>query len=144
MTKGKSNLQTVSAKLTWSHNIVLLEKLHNMEERYWYGRKCIENAWSVDVLEMQISGRLMDRQSTSLKIHNFENMLPEAQTDLAVQTMKDPYLFDFIEYKDGMIEREVEDELVANITNFLLEMGSGFAFMGRQKLLKVELLQNMH
>ena len=138
MTKGKSNLQTVSAKLTWSHNIVLLEKLHNMEERYWYGRKCIENAWSVDVLEMQISGRLMDRQSTSLKIHNFENMLPEAQTDLAVQTMKDPYLFDFIEYKDGMIEREVEDELVANITNFLLEMGSGFAFMGRQKLLKVD------
>lgn len=57
---------------------------------------------------------------------------------MAVQTMKDPYLFDFIEYKDGMIEREVEDELVANITNFLLEMGSGFAFMGRQKLLKVD------
>lgn len=74
----------------------------------------------------------MNRQAVSVKIHNFENMLP------AVQTMKDPYLFDCVEYKEGMIERDVEDELVANITKFLLEMGSGFAFMGRQKLLKVD------
>ncbi len=131
-------LQTVSAKLTWSHNLVLLEKLHNMDERYWYGRKAIENAWSVDVLEFQIAGKLMDRQNNMSKVQNFEQRLPKAQSELAIQTMKDPYIFDFVEVREGMIERDVENELVNHITNFLLEMGSGFAYMGHQKLLKVE------
>lgn len=131
-------LQMVSAKLTWSHNLVLLEKLHNMDDRYWYGRKAIENAWSVDVLEFQIVGRLMDRQSNTDKVQNFEQRLPEPQSELAIQTMKDPYVFDFIEVREGMMERDVENELVNHITNFLLEMGSGFAYMGHQKVLKVE------
>jgi predicted nuclease of restriction endonuclease-like (RecB) superfamily len=131
-------LQTVSANLTWSHNLVLLEKLHTMEERAWYGQKAIENAWSVDVLEFQISGRLMERQNNSQKIQNFETRLPKPQSELAIQTMKDPYVFDFVEVREGMLERDVENELVDHITNFLLEMGSGFAYMGHQKLLKVE------
>lgn len=131
-------LQTVSAKLTWSHNLVLLEKLHSMDERYWYGMKVIENAWSVDLLEFQIGGKLMERQNNPSKIHNFEQRLPEPQSELAIQTMKDPYIFDFVEMREGMIERDVENELVEHITNFLLEMGSGFAYMGHQKLLKVE------
>lgn len=131
-------LQTVSAKLTWSHNLVLLEKLHSMDERYWYGMKAIENAWSVNLLEVQIAGKLMERQNNPHKIHNFEQRLPEPQSELAIQTMKDPYIFDFVEVREEMIERDVEDELVKHITNFLLEMGSGFAYMGHQKVLKVE------
>ncbi len=131
-------LQTVSAKLTWSHNLILLEKLHSMDERFWYGIKTIENAWSVDVLEFQIAGRLMERQNNPEKVQNFELSLPKAQSELAIQTMKDPYIFDFVEVREGMLERDVEKELINNITNFLLEMGSGFAYMGHQKLLKVE------
>lgn len=131
-------LQTVSANLTWSHNLVLLEKLHSMESRWWYGQKTIENAWSVDLLELQIAGKLMERQGNANKIQNFSLRLPRPQSDLAIQTMKDPYIFDFVELREGMIERDVEDELVNHITSFLLEMGSGFAFMGRQKLLKLE------
>ena len=131
-------LQTVSAKLTWSHNLVLLEKLHDMEHRYWYGEKTIENAWSVDVLEFQIAGKLMERQNNPSKVQNFEQRLPQAQSELAIQTMKDPYIFDFVEIREKMVERDIENELVKHITNFLLEMGSGFAYMGHQKLLKVE------
>lgn len=130
-------LQTVSAKLTWSHNLVLLEKLDNMDERRWYGIKAFENAWSVDVLEHQIAGKLMERQNNPEKVQNFGQRLPIPQSDLAIQTMKDPYIFDFVEMREGMAERDLEEELVSHITNFLLEMGSGFAYMGRQKLLKV-------
>lgn len=130
-------LQTVSAKLTWSHNLVLLEKLHSMDERFWYGMKAIENAWSVDVLEFQIAGQLMERQNNPEKVQNFDLRLPKSQSELAIQTMKDPYIFDFVEIREGMIERDIENGLVKHITNFLLEMGSGFAYMGHQKLLKV-------
>ncbi len=130
-------LQTVSAKLTWSHNLVLLEKLKNMDERFWYGTKAIENAWSVDVLEFQIAGRLMERQTNPEKVQNFALRLPEPQSELAIETMKDPYIFDFVEIREGMIERDIENELIKHITNFLLEMGSGFAYMGHQKLFRV-------
>ncbi len=130
-------LQTVSAKLTWSHNLVLLEKLKNMDERFWYGTKAIENAWSVDVLEFQIAGRLMERQTNPEKVQNFALRLPEPQSELAIETMKDPYIFDFVEIREGMIERDIENELIKHITIFLLEMGSGFAYMGHQKLFRV-------
>lgn len=129
-------MQTVSAKLTWSHNLVLIEKLKSMEERFWYGCKTIENGWSVTVLEHQIATRLIDR-SENKKIQNFAAILPEEQSELAVQTMKDPYIFDFVEFREGMIERELEDELVGNIAKLLLEMGKGFAFMGNQYPLKL-------
>jgi len=130
-------LQTVSAKLTWSHNIVLLDKLKDMKSRKWYGQKTIENGWSVDILEMQISGKLIERQSNVEKVQNFSKSLSIEQSELAIETMKDPYIFDFVELREGMIERDVENELVKHITNFLLEMGSGFAYIGHQKLLKV-------
>lgn len=132
----KDFLQTVSAKLPWSHNLVLIEKLHTMEERFWYGSKTIENGWSVSVLEHQIATKLYDRQLKD-KIQNFDLHLPAAQSELALQTMKDPYIFDFIEFREDMIERDIENELVNNITKFLLEMGSGFAYMGHQYPLKV-------
>ena len=130
-------LQTVSAKLTWSHNLVLIEKLKDMDSRKWYGLKTIENGWSVDVLEMQIANNLIERQTNPIKVQNFKESLPQEQSELAIQTMKDPYIFDFVELREGMIERDVENELINHITNFLLEMGNGFAYVGHQKLLKV-------
>ena len=108
-----------------------------MYERFWYGTKAIENAWSVDVLEFQIAGRLMERQTNPEKVQNFALRLPEPQSELAIETMKDPYIFDFVEIREGMIERDIENELIKHITNFLLEMGSGFAYMGHQKLFRV-------
>ena len=90
-------LQTVSAKLPWSHNLVLIEKLKTMESRYWYGVKAIENGWSVAVLEHQIATGLIDREQGG-KLQNFEKLLPEVQSELAIQTMKDPYIFDFVEF----------------------------------------------
>ena len=129
-------MQTVSAKLPWSHNIVLMEKLQLMDERYWYGYKAIENAWSVSMLEHQIATKLFDRQQKP-KIQNFNLRLPKAQSELAIETMKDPYVFDFVEFHEDMLERDIENELVNNITRFLLEMGSGFAYMGHQYPLNV-------
>lgn len=134
--RDKNFLQTVSAKLTWSHNIILLDKLKGMEERFWYGCKTIENGWSVTVLEHQIATKLIER-SENKKIQNFTDRLPEEQSELAIQTMKDPYVFDFVEFQEGMLERELEDELVGNIAKLLLEMGKGFAFMGHQYPLKL-------
>jgi len=133
----KNFLQTVSAELTWSHNIVLLEKLKTGEERYWYGMKAIENGWSVSVLEHQIATGLIHRTQNQ-KLQNFNGHLPAPQSELAIQTMKDPYIFDFVEFKENMLEKELEDELVKNITGFLLEMGKGFAFMGHQFPLKLK------
>lgn len=124
-------LQTVAMKLPWSHNLILLEKLKDMDSRYWYGLKTIENGWSVEVLEHQIATNLIGRQQTN-KLQNFDKLLPSFQSELAIQTMKDPYIFDFVNFTEEMKERQIEEELVKNITNFLLEMGSGFAYMGHQ------------
>jgi predicted nuclease of restriction endonuclease-like (RecB) superfamily len=125
-------LQTVSAKLPWSHNIVLIEQLLSMEERYWYGYKTIENGWSVAVLEHQIATKLFDRQEQSTKIHNFDRQLPDQQSELVIETMKDPYIFDFIEFDEDMVELDIENELVKRITSLLLELGTGFAYVGHQ------------
>ncbi len=124
-------LQTVSVKLSWSHNLVLIEKLDDMESRYWYGAKAIENGWSVTVLEHQIATGLITR-SERKKIQNFDKLLPQPKSELAIQIMKDPYIFDFVEFDEKMKERQIEDQLVNDITNFLLEMGKGFAYMGHQ------------
>jgi predicted nuclease of restriction endonuclease-like (RecB) superfamily len=124
-------LQMVSAKLPWSHNLILIEKLKSMESRYWYGAKAIENGWSVTALEHQIATGLINRERRK-KLQNFDKLLPTVQSELAIQTMKDPYIFDFVKFDEKMKERQIEDELVKNITNFLLEMGKGFAYMGHQ------------
>lgn len=130
-------LQTVSAKLPWSHNIVLLDKLNDNETRKWYAIKTIENGWSVNVLEQQIATKLYDRQETNSKIQNFEGRLPSRQSELAIQTMKNPYIFDFVEFDEDMLETQLEKKLVEKITNLLFELGSGFAFMGNQYHLEV-------
>lgn len=125
-------VQTVSAQIPWSHNVALLDKVKDSEIRKWYMEKTIENGWSHSVLIHQIESGLYERQVIADKISNFENRLASPQSELAVQTMKDPYVFDFIPFKEDMIERDIEQALVKDITKLLLELGTGFAFLGNQ------------
>ena len=95
-------------------------------------RTSIENGWSHSVLVHQIESGLYERQAIAHKISNFEKLLPAAQSELAVQTMKGPYVFDFIPFREDMIERDIETALVKEVTSLLLELGTGFAFLGNQ------------
>lgn len=130
-------VQTVSAQIPWSHNIAILEKVKEPEQREWYIQKTAENGWSHNVLIHQIESGLYERQVIAEKISNFENRLPSVQSELAIQTMKDPYIFDFIPFKEDMLERDIEEALVKDVTKLLLELGTGFAFLGHQYHLNV-------
>ena len=130
-------VQTVSAQIPWSHNIAILEKVKEPKQRIWYIQKTIENGWSHNVLIHQIESGLYQRQVITDKISNFETRLSAPQSDLAVQTMKDPYVFDFIPFKEDMVERDIERALVQDVTKLLLELGTGFAFLGNQYHLNV-------
>lgn len=130
-------VQRALHNLPWRHNIVLMEKLKNEEERLWYAVKTTENGWSRDVLVHQINTGLYQREVKAKKISNFAKRLPSPQSELASQTMKDPYIFDFFSARENMVERDIENELVKNITHFLLELGSGFAFVGNQYHLEI-------
>lgn len=130
-------VQTVSAQIPWSHNITIMEKIKNDSERIWYIHQTAEYGWSHSVLLHQIESDLYNRQVLSKKITNFESKLENPQKELAVQTMKDPYVFDFIPLKADMIERDIENELVKNVTALLLELGKGFAFLGNQYHIEV-------
>ena len=130
-------VQTVSAQLTWTHNITLLDKVKSTEQLEWYAINAVKNGWTYNVLALQISTNLYERQELVEKINNFENVLALPQSELAEQTMKDPYIFDLIEFRKDMIETEIEKELVKNITKLLLELGAGFAFVGNQYHLEV-------
>ena len=130
-------VQQVVAQIPWGHNIVLLDKVADMDERKWYIQKSAENSWSRNVLVHQIESRLYQRQALADKVTNFEHRLPSPQSELAVQTMKDPYVFDFIPFKEDMLERDIEQALVRDVTKLLLELGTGFAFLGNQYHLNV-------
>jgi predicted nuclease of restriction endonuclease-like (RecB) superfamily len=130
-------VQRSVAQLPWRHNIVLMEKIKDDEQREWYASKTIENGWTRDVLVHQIELKLYNRQVKTKKITNFEKALSKPQSELAVQTLKDPYIFDFITAKEGILEREIESELIKNVTKLLLELGTGFAFIGNQYHLEV-------
>lgn len=129
------NLPQPVAEIPWGHNILLLEKISGPVERTWYARKTIEHGWSRDVLQIQIKSDLYRRQGKA--VTNFKKTLPPPQSDLAHQMLKDPYVFDFLSLRDEMHERAVEKELVGHITKFLLELGAGFAFVGKQYPLEV-------
>ena len=103
-------VQQPVAQIPWGHNTVLLDKLSSPEERLWYAEKVIEHGWSRNVLIHQIEGGLYQRQAIASKITNFEARLPASQSELALQTMKDPYLFDFIPLKENMLERDIEQD----------------------------------
>lgn len=130
-------VQAALAQITWYHNIALMDKVNDIEVRLWYAEKIVENGWSRNVLVHQIESGLYERQAIAEKISNFENRLAPPQSELAVQTMKDPYIFDFIPFKEDMVERDIERALVKDITKLLLELGTGFAFLGNQYHLNV-------
>ena len=125
-------VQQVVAQIPWGHNVVLMDKISDDTVRKWYIEQSIEHGWSRNVLVHQIESGLYERQVIADKISNFENRLASPQSELAVQTMKDPYVFDFIPFREDMIERDIEQALVQDITKLLLELGTGFAFLGNQ------------
>ena len=130
-------VQTVSAQIPWSHNVAIMDKIKDAAARIWYIQKAAENGWSHSVLIHQIESGLYQRQVLAGKVSNFENRLPSPQSELALQTMKDPYIFDFIPFREDMVERDIEEALVRDVTKLLLELGTGFAFLGNQYHLNV-------
>ena len=124
-------------RITWSHHQILMSKVSNREEYIWYLEKTLEHKWSVDDLTSQVKSQLYERQAVANKISNFERRLPAEQKNMVLSTMKDPYMFDFIDYTEEMLETDIENELVKNVTSLLMELGTGFAFMGQQYHLEV-------
>lgn len=110
-------VQQVVAQVPWGQNIVLLDRISDFEVKKWYAHKIIENGWSRNVLIHQIESGLYERQEKAEKISNFENRLASPQSELAVQTMKDPYIFDFIPFKKDIVERDIEQALVTSLTS---------------------------
>lgn len=131
------NLQEPLADLTWYHLQTLMDKISDKNAYLWYANKAIENGWSRNILLHQIETKLYERQALPGKATNFDHALPSPQSELARDTLKNPYVFDFIEIRDDIIEREIENELVANIAKTLIELGTGFAFLGNQYHLSV-------
>ena len=121
--------------IPWGHNIAIIQKCKNIDEAIYYVQNTLKNGISRSVLVHQIESNLYERNGKALT--NFENTLPPIQSDLAKEITKDPYNFDFITLTNDYQEKELEDALTQNITNFLLELGSGFAFVGRQYKLNV-------
>lgn len=128
-------VQQVVAQIPWRANITLMDTLKNNDERIWYARKAIENGWSSNILDLQIKSDLYKREGKA--INNFDKILPPSDSDMVRQVFKDPYLFDFLGTDMPRREVEIEKELTTHIQNFLLELGQGFAFVGRQVHLEV-------
>lgn len=131
----EANVQQLVGHLPWGHNLVLLSKLKTRDQRITYAQRAIEQGWSRNVLNIHIETRLLEREGRALT--NFENRLPAPGSDLARQSLKDPYLFDFLGVSKEANEREIESALVQHITQFLIELGAGFAYVGRQVPLEV-------
>ena len=128
-------VQQVVAQIPWRSNITLLDKLDNQDSRVWYVHKIIECGWSKTILEMQIQSKVMERSGGS--VNNFPIAFPPIESDMANQIFKDPYLFDFLGTDMPRREVGIERKLVEHMQKFLLELGQGFAFVGRQVHLEV-------
>ncbi|MFH0790356.1 MAG: PDDEXK nuclease domain-containing protein [Candidatus Omnitrophota bacterium] len=126
----KTIVQQVVAQLPWKSNIALLDKLNSIEERLWYAKKTLQHGWSHNILTIQIEACFYQRAGKA--VNNFTLALPPLDSDMAKQIFKDPYVFDFLGTADTRREKEVEQALVDHIQHFLLELGQGFAFVGRQ------------
>ena len=124
-------------RTNWASHVILLNSKLPLGECYWYITQAVANGWSRNVLQMQIETNLFARQITTKKVSNFSARLPKPQSDLANYLMKDPYIFDMMGQTDKMAERDIERQLVSHITKYLLEMGSGFAFVAQQKHFEV-------
>ena len=123
-------------QIPWGHNRVILNKIKEVNKAVFYIQSAIENGWSRNVLELQIESNLFERQGKA--ITNFQNTLLKPQSDLAKQTLKDPYIFDFLTLEKDVHELEIERQLVTQVTKFLLELGKGFAYIGRQYELQID------
>ncbi|AOK20274.1 hypothetical protein WL76_32225 [Burkholderia ubonensis] len=128
-------VQQAVAQLPWSHVVTLLDKLKDPATRDWYAGKSLEHGWSRNVLAMQIDTQAHTRAGSA--VTNFDARLPPPQSDLAREALKDPYVFDFLGLTEDAQERDIEQALTRHITRFLLELGAGFAFVGRQYRLEV-------
>ena len=129
--------QSAVVRTNWASHVILLNSKLPLGERYWYITQAVANGWSSNILQMQIETNLFARQITTKKVSNFSARLPKPQSDLANYLMKDPYIFDMMGQTDKMAERDIERQLVSHITKYLLEMGSGFAFVAQQKHFEV-------
>ncbi|MDQ1433147.1 MAG: hypothetical protein QG634_432, partial [Patescibacteria group bacterium] len=129
------NRQLLVAQIPWAHNIILIQKIKDIDLRYWYMQKTLEHGWSRDVLALMIQNQLHKREGKL--VSNFKNILAPQDSDLVQQSFKDPYLFDFLTIAEPFLERELESNLIKHMEKFLIELGSGFAFVGRQYKLEV-------
>ena len=127
-----SILPMALAKLPWSHNNLLLDKIKDLKIREWYAEKCLENGWAHSVLDHQIDLQLYERQVIAKKLTNFENKLPATQSELARDVIKDPFVFELEGIKENVIEKDIENAMMERIKNVLLELGKGFSFVGNQ------------
>ncbi len=130
-----SKVPLTVAQIPWTHNTILIEKIKDKDLRYWYIQKVLENGWSKDVMSLMIKSELHKREGSL--VSNFQNILPSNESDLVQQSFKDPYRFDFLTITEPFRERELENSLIKNMEKFLIELGSGFAFVGRQYKLEV-------
>ncbi len=123
------------AQIPWGHNRLIISRIKNIDKAVFYAKATIENGWARDNLEIQIDNNYFERKGNA--ITNFDKTLPVLQSDLAQETIKDPYQFGFLGLEDDALEKEIERELTKHITDFLIELGKGFAFVGRQYHIKV-------
>lgn len=115
-------VQMASAQIPWSHNLLILDKVKNIDERLWYMQKCVENGWSVDVLEIQIDTKLYERQGKAIKDNNFKDKLLSPLSDMTNSMQKDPYIFNLPLLKEKYVETELENALVERIKDTLIEL----------------------
>ncbi|MDA0938871.1 MAG: PDDEXK nuclease domain-containing protein [Proteobacteria bacterium] len=128
-------VQEVLAQLSWYHNITLIDKVLDRKEREFYIQKAIQNGWSRNIMVIQVETNLYKRQGGA--VTNFDARLSNSQSDLAKELIKDPYIFDFLSIGESAHEREIEKGLITHIEKFLIELGTGFAFLGRQYHIEV-------
>jgi len=133
-----SIVQSLTAQLTWTHHILLLDKVKDPIARQWYAQQAAADGLSVRALRDRIERQAYERQALPGKVTNFEERLSEPQAALALDVIKDPYVFDFIAAREGMVEKEIQDALVRNVSKLLLELGVGFAFVGEHYPLEVD------
>jgi predicted nuclease of restriction endonuclease-like (RecB) superfamily len=133
--RERQKVKQLVSQLPWGHVVRLIQRIKDRGVRDWYIGQSVQHGWSRNILALQIDGRAHERQGKA--VNNFKDTLPPADSDLACQVFKDPYLFDFLGTADPRREREVEQALVDHVQRFLLELGSGFAFVGRQVRLEV-------
>ena len=135
--KDDEEIVQLVAQLPWKHNITLIQKIKDKNIRKWYMEKCLEEGWSNSILIYQIDTDLYKRQVSTIKHNNFKLTLKQ-NSDLADNMMKEPYVFDLIELTENYKERELENKMLERLKNVLLELGSGFSFVGNQYKITVD------